>query len=69
MAVAYRRRPDWDRPSGPSFATEPSDLAVDVAGNAAVVAVFATQGLRGFAEVDVGVEGIARVVGNAVRSP
>jgi hypothetical protein len=69
MAVAYHRQLDWDRPSGPSFAIEPFDLAADVADNAGVAVAFATQGLREFAGVDVEVEGIARVVGSAVRSP
>ena len=69
MAVAYRRRLDWDRPSGPSFAIEPSDPAAGAADNAEVAAAFARRGLREFAEVGVGVEGIARVVGSAVRSP
>lgn len=62
-------RPDWDRPFDPSSGIEPFDLVVDVAGNAEVAAAFASQGLRGFAEADVEVEGIARVVDSVARSP
>lgn len=57
-------------PSGPSSAIEPFDPAVDVASNVEVAAATATRDSRGSAEVDVEVEGIAKVVvGSVARSP
>jgi hypothetical protein len=63
--VGYHRLPDWGSPSGPSSEAEPFDLAVGVAGNAAVAVAIAIEGSREFA----GVEGTARVVDSAVRNP
>ena len=68
-AVPCCKRPDSDKPTGPSSAIGPFGLVVDVANNAAAAVGFATPDSREFAELDVVAGDIAQLVDSVVRSP